>query len=82
MSANLFVRGTLIPIETFINTPEPLLIGRIINRLITSCRYVMSDRSEELTVMLITILKTKVKFTLEQAIKAQKGSRVIALLFL
>jgi hypothetical protein len=35
------------------------------------------------TILLLTVkVKVKVKFTLEQATKAQKGSRGIALLFL
>jgi hypothetical protein len=40
------------------------------------------DHLKDLGVDGIIILKTKVKFSLEQAMNAQRGSRGIALLFL
>jgi hypothetical protein len=45
-------------------------------------RYLMPDLAEELALILITVLKVKVKLTLEQAIKTQKGCSGIAVLFL
>jgi hypothetical protein len=45
-------------------------------------RYLMSDLAEELVLILITVLKVKVQFTLEQSINAQKRSSGIAVLFL
>ena len=36
MSANLIVKGTVIPIERCVSTPEPLLTGSLSIKLIAS----------------------------------------------
>jgi hypothetical protein len=42
--------------------------------------YLMPDLSEELALILITVLTVKAQFTLEQAMKTQNGSNGIAVL--
>jgi len=70
----------MIPIERCVNTPEPLLTESLSIRLITSWQVLDAQSFRGAGSDINHCVKSKDKFTLQQAIKAQKGNNVIAVL--
>jgi hypothetical protein len=53
-----------------------------INSALTMCEHFVANRGVYIHVICIYSVKVKLKFTVEQATKVQRGSKVMALLFL